>query len=138
MNKAWHIAYVAVILVLIAVLLSLGRQYRTQGCAVNELDAAYRRSIRNAGAWLADRQHEIGHATYLYKGMPIQGFKPVAGNPVCQLGCIVSVDRVAGIDVNAERELIAGYNETMDKLKTNKGPNQASQVMARKLAEPER
>ena len=126
MNKAWHIAYVSVILVLVAVLLSLSRQHRTQGSAVKELDAAYRRSIRNAGAWLADRQHEIGHATYLYKGMPMQGFKPVDGNPVCQLGCIISIDRVAGIDVNAEGELIVGYNEKIETLKTNKGPNKAA------------
>lgn len=90
---------------------------------MSELDEAYRQSIRYAGAWLAERQSDIGHATYLSKGMEMSDPKPVAGYPVCQLGCIVSYERVAGIDVNAEEALIAGYNRKLHALGKDSDPS---------------
>ena len=117
------------IFMLVCALLMLSRQLRDQKLVAKiktqGIADMYRSDIRSTGAWLAERQNRVNHATYLSKGMERRDPEPIMGYPVCQLGCVVSCAKVDGIDICAESDFIAGYNDKLAAMKTNQSPNQA-------------
>jgi hypothetical protein len=59
--------------------------------------------------------------------MKMRDPKPIMGYPVCQLGCILACTiETDGIAICPEKDLIAGYNDKLVSLKTNRSPNQAT------------
>jgi len=80
------------------------------------LSQSYRQSIEQAARWIAERQAKLNRSTFFYKGIEMNGPKPFRGYPICQLGCIVSVDNASGIPVDAESLFIGAYNDALLKL----------------------
>ena len=145
MKTVWHPGYAAVIATLVATTAVLAlvvvrqNQHQTElsykasdlqeyvdGLKedILELDWSYRLDVRTTAGWLAERQKRIGHATCLSKGMEVLDPAPFAGYPVCQMGCDLSVQTIAGVDVCVEEEFITAYNAPLRGVTETNNPNQ--------------
>ena len=134
MKTIWHCGYSSIIVALVAVTVILSatvyhqakQQERLQDESdeyrdcfhefeeeIDQLDWSYRLAIRTTASSIAKRQKSIGHATYLLKGIETLNPQPVAGYPVCQMGCDLSIQTVAGVDVCVEDKFIAAYNAAL-------------------------
>jgi len=127
MKAPAHPIYLTVIFLLLAILAIIARRYlATRGeladttRVLSRLDHAYRTSIEWTSRGVAHYQREINRATYMRKEMPELNPQPVQGYPVCQLGCVTSISRVEGFDVDAESLFIKTYNDELTNPKIGK------------------
>jgi hypothetical protein len=94
--------------------------------ALRSASKNYDIQIAHVARWLAERQNEIGHATYLVKGIEKEG-RTVLGYPVCNLGCVVA--EINGVDV--ESRFVDAYNARLKQIVEQANKQSLTQQLSR-------